>query len=201
VPIISKLDAAHSQLIMAINLYFDDQDIASIHTLTCAAREIYEKHCEAKGVARMFDMIESNNPDQTSKQLSDILNGARNFLKHPEESMDLDAKLEIGDEMNATMMFVATHDCARLGESNHPPEIQAYNLWFMATRFPRGSEATHSDPEDELRYSEIIATIDQAYPGLRDAALSDQKAVGKKMVRDAICTRTPMAIAASGVVG
>jgi hypothetical protein len=185
VAIVSKLDAAHSQLITAINLYFDDQDIASIHTLACAAREIYEKHCKAKGVARMFDMIEASNPDRNSKQLWEILNGARNFLKHPELSMDLDAKLEIDDEMNATMMFVASHDCATLCEANQPPETQAYNLWFIATRFPREGEATHSDPADELRYSEIIATIDQAYPGLRDAPLSEQKEVGKKMILDA----------------
>ena len=183
--IISKLEAAHSQLTTAIDLYFGDRDLASVHTLACAAREIYEKHCKAKGVARMFDMIEASNPDRNSKQLWGILNGARNFLKHPELNMDLDAKLEIDDEMNATMMFVASHDCATLCEANQPPEIQAYNLWFLATRFPRGGKATHSDPEDELRYSEIIATIDHAYPGLRDAPLSEQKAVGTKMVHDA----------------
>ena len=183
--IISKLEAAHSQLTTAISLYFDDQDLASIHTLTCAAREIYEKHCKAKGVARMFDMIESSNPDRNSKQLWDILNGARNFLKHPEPSMDLDAKLEIDDEMNATMMFVATHDCATLCEARQPAAIQAYNLWFIATRFPRESESTHSDPADQLRYGEITAAIDRAYPDLRDASLSEQKAVGKKMIRDA----------------
>ncbi len=183
--IISKLEAAHSQLTTAIELYFDDRDLASIHTLACAAREIYEKHCKAKGVARMFDMIESSNPDRNSKQLWDILNGARNFLKHPEPSMDLDAKLEIDDEMNATMMFVASHDCATLCDADQPPEVQAYNLWFIATRFPRGDESMHSEPADQLRYGEIIAAIDRAYPGLRNASLSEQKAVGKKMIRNA----------------
>jgi hypothetical protein len=93
VAVISKLEAAHSQLITAIHLYLDDQDLASIHTLACAAREIYEKHCKAKGMTRMFDLIESSNSGRNSKQLWDILNGARNFLKHPEPTMDLDAKL------------------------------------------------------------------------------------------------------------
>ena len=47
--IITKLEAAHRQLTTAIRLYFDDDDLAAIHTLACAAREIYEKHCHAKG--------------------------------------------------------------------------------------------------------------------------------------------------------
>ncbi len=183
--IISKLEAAHSQLTTAIHLYFHDRDLASIHTLACAAREIYEKHCKAKGVTRMFDLIESSNPERNTMQLWDILNGARNFLKHPEPSLDLDAKLEIDDEMNATMLFVASHDCATLCEANQPPEIQAYNLWFIATRFPRNNESIHSELAEQIRYGEIITAIDAAYPGLRDVPLTEQKAVGKKMVLDA----------------
>jgi hypothetical protein len=183
--IITKLEAAHTQLATAIRLFFDNEDLASVHTLACAAREIYEKHCEAKGVERMFEKIESSNPDRDSKQLWKILNGPRNFLKHPGPTMDLDVKLEIDDEMNATMLFVACHDCATLCEANQPPEMQAYNLWFIATRFPREGESTHSDPADQLRYGEIIAAIDRAYPGLRNASLSEQKAVGRKMILDA----------------
>ena len=183
--IITKLEAAHSQLATAIRLYFDDEDLASVHTLACAAREIYEKHCKAKGIDRMFEKIESSNPDRDSKQLWTILNGPRNFLKHPEPTMDLDAKLELDDEMNATMLFVAGHDCATLCEAGQPPEVQAYNLWFIATRFPREDEATHSDPSEQVRYGEIIATIDKSYPGLRNAPLSEQKKIGKDMIRNA----------------
>jgi hypothetical protein len=84
--IITKLDAAHRQLVTAIRLFFDDDDLAAIHTLACAAREIYEKHCEAQGVERMFEYIESANPQRTQKELWGILNGTWNFLKHPEIS-------------------------------------------------------------------------------------------------------------------
>lgn len=183
--VIAKLEAAHFQLATAIRLYFDDGDLASVHTLACAAREIYEKHCKAKGVDRMFEKIESSNPDRDSKQLWTILNGPRNFLKHPEPTMDLDAKLELDDELNATMLFVAGHDCSTLCEANQPPQVQAYNLWFIATRFPREDEVTHTNPTDQVRYGEIIATIDKGYPGLRNAPLSEQKIVGKKMIHDA----------------
>ena len=58
--IITKLEAAHRQLTTAIRMHFDDDDVAAIHTLVCAAREIYEKHCEVQGVERMFEMIEAS---------------------------------------------------------------------------------------------------------------------------------------------
>jgi hypothetical protein len=93
--------------------------------------------------------------------------------------------VEIDDEMNATMLFVASHDCATLCEASQPPEIQAYNLWFIATRFPRDGESTCSELAEQERYDEIIAAIDRAYPGLRNAPLSEQKEVGTKMILDA----------------
>ena len=67
--IITKLDAAHRQLVTAIRLFFDDDDVAAIHTLTCAARELYEKRCADQGVERMFEYIESANPQRTRKEL------------------------------------------------------------------------------------------------------------------------------------
>ena len=51
---ITKLDAAHSQVFAAIHMYFSGGDPAPVHTLACAAREIYEKHCEAAGIGRNF---------------------------------------------------------------------------------------------------------------------------------------------------
>lgn len=46
--IITKLGAAHSQLTTAIAMYFQDGDLASIHTLACAAQS-------ARAVARDAD--------------------------------------------------------------------------------------------------------------------------------------------------
>jgi hypothetical protein len=180
--IITKLDAAHRQLVTAIRLFFDDDDLAAIHTLACAAREIYEKHCEAQGVERMFEYIESANPQRTRKELWEILNGTRNFLKHPEVSMDLSAAIEIDDEMNAAMLWVACHDCAMLCKEAQPPEVQAYNLWYLATRGAR--ERAPDDPAN-ARAEEIEGQIDRTYPGLRKASLAEQKRIGKIMVQDA----------------
>ena len=175
--IITKLEAAHRQLATAIRLYFDDDDLAAIHTLACAAREIYEKHCEAQGVERMFEQLEAANPDRSRKELWGILNGPRNWLKHPEASMDLSARLELDDEMNACMLWVACHDCAMLCKEAQPPEVQAYTLWFLATRFPRDGGSTRSD--------EILAAIDGGYPTLRHSSPAEQKRIGAAMLQEA----------------
>jgi len=81
--VITNLGAAHSQLTTAIRMYFADDDLASIHTLACAAREMYEKHCAARGIQRMFDYVASANPERNQKALWDILNRPCNWLKHP----------------------------------------------------------------------------------------------------------------------
>src|SRR5579871_4163267 len=159
VAIITKLEAAHSQLTTAIRLYFDDDDLAAIHTLACAAREIYEKHCAAQGVERMFEQIEAANPDRSRKELWDILNGPRNWLKHPEASMDLSARLALDDEMNASMLWVACHDCAMLCRDEQPAEVQAFIVWFLATRFPRDSQSE----ADNARADEILSGVERTY--------------------------------------
>jgi hypothetical protein len=49
VPTITKLEAANRQLCTAIRMFFADDDAVAVHTLACAAREIYEKHCRSAG--------------------------------------------------------------------------------------------------------------------------------------------------------
>ena len=62
------------------------------------------------------------------------------------------------------------------------PEVQAYNLWYLATRGVR--ERAPDDPAN-ARAEEIEGQIDRAYPGLRQASLAEQKRIGKIMVQDA----------------
>ena len=189
--IISKLEAAHRQIATAIKLYFDDDDVAAIHTLACASREIYEKQCEHEGLERLFSLIESANSDRSRKELWDILNGPRNFLKHPDSNRDLSAQLELDDEMNATMIFYACHDCAILCKNKSPPEVDAFSLWYIQTRFPLDFVEEVIEPENQakeearLRAVEGYRAVERNYPGLRSAKLSKQKQIGKQMVKDA----------------
>lgn len=176
--ILTKLEAAHRQLVTAIRLYFDDGDIAAIHTLTCAAREIYEKHCEAAGVERMFTYIESANPEKRRRELWDILNGPRNFLKHPDPGRDLAVTMELTDDMNATMLLMACHDCTMLCKQDVPPEADAFCVWFLAARWPTSETAM----PNAGRVQGMAEVIEKGYPGIRQASLGEQKRFGREMI-------------------
>jgi len=58
----------------------------AIHTLTCAAREIYEMHRRNQGRGR--DIVKEANPSYSEKQLWDMLNRHRNFFKHSSDTAD-----------------------------------------------------------------------------------------------------------------
>ncbi|MGF6985184.1 hypothetical protein QFZ99_004661 [Paraburkholderia atlantica] len=105
-------------------MYLVDGDAVAVHTLSCAAREIYEKHCAHLELDRGFDYIKASNPEYKEKDLWNVLNGARNFFKHPGKS--LEEEIELRDTDNKHMLFLACHDCAMLCPGQHPPEVQAF---------------------------------------------------------------------------
>jgi hypothetical protein len=59
---VSSEEAANRQLCTAIRMFFADDDAVAVHTLACAAREIYEKRCGTAGIKRMMDHIKESNP-------------------------------------------------------------------------------------------------------------------------------------------
>ena len=179
---ITKLEAARRQLTTAIRLFFNDDDIASIHTLAGAAREIYESYCKAHGIERMFDHIQVANPDKNDKALRHVLNGARNFLKHFDGASDLDAVLEIDDGMNAHTIFIASYDCAMACGTSQPPEVQVFTAWFYGTMYPDFREDPPTDGGDTIDAGDIQRDIESAFPGLRGAPLLEQKRIGRVML-------------------
>ena len=104
VTLITKLDAANRQLCAAIHLFFADGDAVAVHTLACAAREIYEKNCLKTGRTRMFDFVRSGNPEHAERDLWNVLNAARNFFKHEGSSLSESIEFEELDER-----FCAAH--------------------------------------------------------------------------------------------
>lgn len=175
---LNQLEATHRQLVTAIRLYFADSDPVAIHTLAGAAREIYEKSCEKAGIDRMFNHIRAVH-QQPDKELWNILNGARNFFKHPSES--LDDKIELRDSDNKMMIFIACHDCAMLCGSDQPIEAQVFNTWFMATEF-----LSDASSENENEALEILNRLDSRFPGLRSASPAEQKRQGRLLLEDTL---------------
>ncbi len=171
---VTKLEAANRQLATAIRLFFENEDPVVVHTLACAAREIYEKHCLKKGLRRTFDYVKESNPTHAEKDLWNVLNGLRNFFKHPGES--LDETVEFSDTYNDFMLLSACHDCGMLiGPENNPLPMQAFGTWFLTTQLPFTEGANQEEMESSAR---ISAALDVSFPGMRDSSRLEQKKFG-----------------------
>lgn len=187
VTLITKLDAANRQLCAAIHLFFADGDAVAVHTLACAAREIYEKNCLKTGRTRMFDFVRSGNPEHAERDLWNVLNAARNFFKH--EGSSLSESIEFEDSMNDFALLTACTDCATLCSPHQPPEVQAYSLWYLAVEFPDDQAMAEADPIDANAARALQQQIDQRFPGLRTASRAEKKRFGVRLLDDAVAGR------------
>lgn len=174
--VITKLDAARRQLELAIHLYFDRGDLVATHTLACAAREIFEKHCKLDNRPRLFDQIQMACAQAPDKELWEVLNRARNFFKHPDPKGDLDATIELGDADNKATIFMAAYDCAALLNDDTPPLFLCYITWFVGTQ-----------PE----FRQHLPGLDDRFPGLHEAPEDVQRNMGKRFVMRTVTGWTP----------
>jgi hypothetical protein len=186
-PTITKLEAANRQLSTAIRMFFADDDAVAVHTLACAAREIYEKHCAQSGRGRMFDFVKAGSPQVGERDLWNLLNAARNFFKHPGNA--LGERIEFDDAMNDFQLLSACTDCATLCSPNQPPEVQAYSLWFVAVEAPDEQAMSQAEVADANTVRLMQAEIDKRYPGLRTASRTEKKRFGRRLLEDASAGR------------
>jgi hypothetical protein len=181
--IVTKLEAANRQLCTAIRLFFDDGDAVAVHTLVCSAREIYEKHCAKNNSLRMFDFVRAGSPDAAEKDLWNLLNAARNFFKHPGDTLgDI---IEFDDTMNDFQLLTACQDCATVSAGRQPPEVQAYALWYLAVEAPDEQAVAEAAPGDAAAAQALQHQIDQQFPGLRTAPRAEKKRFGRRLLEDA----------------
>jgi hypothetical protein len=158
---------------MAIRLFMKGGDIVAVHTLACAAREIYEKHCQLANIIRFYDHIATTYPEKTKKEIFDVLNSARNFFKHPDSQGNLDATIELSDKENKLMLFLATYDCSALLTDQTPLIVQAYNVWFMAT-------------EPGFRDGDCLRGMEESYHGIGSASTDEQRSIGCRFIDDTL---------------
>lgn len=120
---ISKLEAARRQLNCAIRLYFNDDDITSVITLSRASFRL------------LWDLYPTISEDGFEKPLGKIIeqlgwskiNEIANFLKHADK--DPDAQME-PDEIHArTGIGFSVILYGRAAEA-YTPEMQAWDSWM-----------------------------------------------------------------------
>jgi hypothetical protein len=178
--IVTNLEAAHRQLRTAVRMYFQDDDAVSIHTLACAAREIYERRCKSEGADRMFEHMLEANPHLDENGLWNTLNHQRNFFKHPVGEGKPDG-VEIDDETNAAALFIASYDCCSLCRRDEiPPAAAVFNGWYLAVK--EITEAGASAEEVE-RAKTCVSLFEQSFPGLRVASKIRQKKLGLDLLQ------------------
>ena len=172
----TKLEAANRQLAMAVLLFLNDCDPVSVHTLVCAAREIFEKHLNLRGDDWMFDLVKATMPEREDKEIWNMVNRARNFFKHPGEA--LDDEIEFTDEDNDVQFIFAIHDSTELSGGEPIPEVVAMGLWFQLT------EAATPEQEADPLISFFLRDMDAQYPGLRGASRAERKRFGRRLFSD-----------------
>jgi hypothetical protein len=167
---ISKLAAAQSQLLEAINLFFEERDPVSIHTLACAALQILHDHFDDIGQVWDHNLIFHYDSiyvqDEHRKEYADKVREARNFFKHAEH--DLRTKknnIEFNTETNAFYILEATR-CLRIihGDSRvFHPEFSIFVCWY-GLKYP-----DHLTDEGKKSYVKLQGTSPDDYKAFRDA--------------------------------
>lgn len=136
---ISKLDAAKSQLVEAINLFFEDRDPMSIHTLVGAATEIFHDHISAIGNVWQHDLFFHRQSiyikDEYRKVWQQHVRRYRNFFKHADydlkrgvEEIDFDPNVNefhILDAMNSLRAIEQK-------EPFWPMEFRFFCMWYFS---------------------------------------------------------------------
>ncbi len=124
---ITKLDAAKNQLETAIQLFFQNGDAVSIHTLVRAAHEILEVLCAGKDKKSMMKGILENVKEDKVDELMATINEPKNFFKHA--TRDPAQKIEFNPESSDLFLW----DGCKLYEAltgEMPKTFYLFNLWF-----------------------------------------------------------------------
>jgi hypothetical protein len=133
-PGISKIDAARQQLATAIQLYFEDRDPISTHTLAQAASEIIHALCKRKGSLRTLrDQILDGIIDPNEKDaIIYLLNEPSNFFKHASSKKSEQPLLYFEEGINFFAIWFAVSGLRILGEKL--PEATAFSVWVSIVK-------------------------------------------------------------------
>ncbi len=137
---ISKIGAAKSQLLEAINLFFEGRDPVSIHTLVGAALEILNDHFNAKEVRDSNLVLHKDSihiKDEYRKEWKDSINKFKNFFKHADRDLKQGVReIEFSPDINEIFILEAIHRLQGVEKDKdvHEPEFKVFIAWMMKMR-------------------------------------------------------------------
>jgi hypothetical protein len=132
-----KIAAAKSQLLEAINLFFEERDPISIHTLTCAALQILHDHFDDVGQVWDHNLIFHYDSiyikDEYRKEYAEHVHKIRNFFKHADRDLKAGkTSIAFDTEENAFYILEAVR-CLSIVEGSEyvfHPEFGFFIYWY-----------------------------------------------------------------------
>lgn len=133
---VTKLSAARSQLIEAINLFFEERDPVSIHTLASAALQILNDHVSADEIWKTDLLLHYDSiyiKEDMRKLWNKRINEAKNFFKHADKDLK-DGKISIEFETNLNeLIILEAIRCLKIIEGNNfinSTEFIIFTSWY-----------------------------------------------------------------------
>jgi hypothetical protein len=126
---ISKIDAARTQLGTAIELWFQDKDPASIHTLAAASYQIVHDIKVKRGIGRGLLYDSRMVRDEYRRDWIAAMKKHQNFFKHADRDPDPEGTIELASFGNLVFTMMAATGLRWLGvtDSYH---VGALTLWL-----------------------------------------------------------------------
>jgi len=130
------LVVARSQLLTAIDIFFNDRDAVSVHVLASNAREMLESLCRLAAVEPITELFLRDHPNKPKKDVYATLKLYRNCFnrvgKTWEERKTEQAILnQFDDGKNEYLLYVCVENYVRLRGSS-PFPMQVFHAWFYA---------------------------------------------------------------------
>ena len=127
---LTKIDAVKRQLETAVKLYFQNEDIVSIHTIVSACRILLKDLLpKIKGIDSEFEAtVTSKFPQEYHKLLRNSYNKQQNFLKHADS--DSAETLEFNALITEMFIYIAINDLQKLVGDITLLQF-AFRAWFI----------------------------------------------------------------------
>jgi hypothetical protein len=129
---LSKLDAAHRQLKVAIRLLFDGIDPVAVHTLVGAASIIISDLVDLHHPDNSWDKFAQDANGISSVEYFNIMRKPQNFLKHART--DPSGTLEFNPVETESIAFWAVMNSGNFGTLSI--EESVFQLWYLACHAP-----------------------------------------------------------------
>lgn len=132
---ITKLNAAKLQLVTCINLFFEEGDAVSIHTLVGAVLGILYEGIDEDFVRKHGLILHPKTPwikEESRKEYINLVNSFRNFFKHSGRDIKMGVnEIEFNPTLNEFFISDAVQAMRIISPDYMVPEIVAFRLWFV----------------------------------------------------------------------